>query len=154
VKQLEATPERHLVFVSYSPVHSEHQEWVYNEANVDSSKVVGTVDSRPKPTAVTQLLPGKEDLGGRAGYHAGSDLHLRRHRVRRGSSCTTQAMRIGPQMLLKVLLDMHEAAPDNHGESWRAPFAHAFRSTTDFSSMRRIGALSQSCLVKVAGKPI
>jgi hypothetical protein len=71
-----------------------------------------------------------------------------------GEACTTRAMRIGPQMLLKVLLDMHEAAPDNHGESWRAPFAHAFRSTTDFSSMRRIGALSQSCLVKVAGKPI
>jgi hypothetical protein len=40
VKQLAATPERHLVLVSYSPVHNEHQEWVYNEADVDSSKVV------------------------------------------------------------------------------------------------------------------
>jgi hypothetical protein len=40
VKQIEATSERHLVLVSYSPVHNEHQEWVYNEADVDSSKFV------------------------------------------------------------------------------------------------------------------
>lgn len=40
VKQLEATPEKHLALVSYSPVHSEHQEWAYHEADVDSSKVV------------------------------------------------------------------------------------------------------------------
>jgi hypothetical protein len=40
LQQLEATSEKHLVLVSYSPVHNEHQEWVYNEADVDGSKVV------------------------------------------------------------------------------------------------------------------
>jgi hypothetical protein len=38
--QLKETTVRHLVMVRYGPGHSLHDEWVYNEANIDSAKVV------------------------------------------------------------------------------------------------------------------
>lgn len=39
-RQLEATPGRHLVIVSYGPHHDVDWEWVYNAADVDDSKIV------------------------------------------------------------------------------------------------------------------
>lgn len=39
-QQLEATPERELVFVKYGPNHNYHQEWVYNRADIDRADVV------------------------------------------------------------------------------------------------------------------
>ncbi|MGC2108190.1 MAG: hypothetical protein WA655_01650 [Candidatus Korobacteraceae bacterium] len=38
--QLEAMPGKHLVLVQYSPQHMAAREWVYNGADIDSSKVV------------------------------------------------------------------------------------------------------------------
>jgi hypothetical protein len=38
--QLKETTVRHLVMVRYGPGHSLHNEWVYNEAVIDSAKVV------------------------------------------------------------------------------------------------------------------
>lgn len=38
--QLEAAPGKHLVLVSYSSTHSPHEEWVYNAADIDDSKIV------------------------------------------------------------------------------------------------------------------
>ena len=38
--QLDATPGQHLVIVHYSPQHVPYREWVYNGADIDSSKVV------------------------------------------------------------------------------------------------------------------
>jgi len=39
-KQLEATPGKHLVLVHYEPTHFFDQEWVYNAADIDGSKIV------------------------------------------------------------------------------------------------------------------
>ncbi len=43
-KQLGATPGKHLVIVDYSETHSVHDEWVYNGADIDGSKVLWARD--------------------------------------------------------------------------------------------------------------
>ena len=40
VEQLENTPGKHLVLVSYRPDHNGHQEWVYNRANLRRAKII------------------------------------------------------------------------------------------------------------------
>jgi len=40
LKQLKQEDGKHLIIVSYGPWHSVHNEWVYNEADIDSAKVV------------------------------------------------------------------------------------------------------------------
>src|SRR5262249_29984761 len=40
LKQLKQIEGKHLVIVSYGPQHSFHDEWVYNEADIDGAKVV------------------------------------------------------------------------------------------------------------------
>ena len=40
LQQLERENGKHLIIVNYGPAHSVHHEWVYNEANIDNSKVV------------------------------------------------------------------------------------------------------------------
>jgi hypothetical protein len=40
VRQLQATPGKHLVLVEYAPSHHPLQEWVYNAADIDHSRIV------------------------------------------------------------------------------------------------------------------
>ncbi len=40
VKKLNAIPGKHLIFVHYSANHNVHDEWVYNSADIDASKIV------------------------------------------------------------------------------------------------------------------
>jgi len=40
VKQLEDIPGKHLVIARYAPDHFADHEWVYNDANIDASKIV------------------------------------------------------------------------------------------------------------------
>jgi len=40
VKQLEDIPGKHLVIVRYAPDHFSDHEWVYNDADIDASKIV------------------------------------------------------------------------------------------------------------------
>jgi hypothetical protein len=42
--KLRDTPGRHLVFVSYSPNHPSHVDWVYNRADIDAAQVVWARD--------------------------------------------------------------------------------------------------------------
>lgn len=50
--QLLATPGKHLVMVRYEPEHEPFAEWVYNEADIDNSKIVwaremGNAENQP-----------------------------------------------------------------------------------------------------------
>jgi hypothetical protein len=38
---------QHLIVVRYGPRHSSHQEWVYNEADIDNSRVVWAREMDP-----------------------------------------------------------------------------------------------------------
>ncbi|HUI41537.1 MAG TPA: hypothetical protein VL523_06180 [Terriglobia bacterium] len=47
LKQLEATPGRHLVLARYGPRHNIYIDYMYNEADIDASKVVWARDLGP-----------------------------------------------------------------------------------------------------------
>jgi hypothetical protein len=40
LQTLESVPGKHLVVVRYAPTHDVHREWVYNAADIDSSRIV------------------------------------------------------------------------------------------------------------------
>jgi hypothetical protein len=42
--KLEATPGKHVVLVRYDESHSVHEEWVYNAADIDASKIIWARD--------------------------------------------------------------------------------------------------------------
>jgi hypothetical protein len=48
LSKLEQMPGKHLVFVRYGPTHTPDEEWVYNSADIDHSKIVwaNSIDAR------------------------------------------------------------------------------------------------------------
>ena len=46
-RELEERPGNHLVFVRYSPGHESIDEWVYNDADIDGSRVIWAQEMDP-----------------------------------------------------------------------------------------------------------
>jgi hypothetical protein len=51
LKQLQETPGKHLIVVRYSDDHNIHDEWVYNGADIDRSKVIWARELDPEQNA-------------------------------------------------------------------------------------------------------
>lgn len=59
-RRLEALPGRHLVLVGYEKGHSVHQEWVYNAADLESSRVIWARSLSPADdAALADFYPGR-----------------------------------------------------------------------------------------------
>jgi hypothetical protein len=62
-KELAATPGRLLVFVHYEPRHIFQQEWVWNRADIDASRVVFARDLGPQENQkLTSYYPDRRVL--------------------------------------------------------------------------------------------
>jgi len=62
-RQLDRLPGRQLVFVQYSPDYSIHDEWVYNQADLQQAKVVFAHDlSTERDQALLAEYPGRQAL--------------------------------------------------------------------------------------------
>ena len=49
--KLEQTPGKHLIIVRYSEDHNIHDEWVYNGADIDGSKIIWARELDPEQNA-------------------------------------------------------------------------------------------------------
>ena len=62
-QQLAEIPGQILVFVRYSPRHMFQDEWVYNEASIDSARIIWARDLGPQENdKLRALYPGREVL--------------------------------------------------------------------------------------------
>jgi hypothetical protein len=59
VAALDALAGRHLVFVRYGPRHVVHDEWVYNGADLDGSKVLFARDRGAENARLAAAYPGR-----------------------------------------------------------------------------------------------
>jgi hypothetical protein len=51
LERLGTEPGRHVVLVRYGPAHSVHEEWVYNGADIDGSRIVFAHERSPAENA-------------------------------------------------------------------------------------------------------
>jgi hypothetical protein len=58
--RLENTPGQHLVIVHYGPKHSFAREWVYNDANLDTAKVIWARDMGPENRELEQYFKNRK----------------------------------------------------------------------------------------------
>ena len=63
-RQLAEIPGQLLVFVRYSPRHIFQDEWVYNEASIDSARIIWARDLGPRKrtTSYEPYIPDREVL--------------------------------------------------------------------------------------------
>lgn len=60
-RKLDRIPGDHLVFVRYAPGHEPMDEWVYNAANIDSSRIIWASDLDPKSNEELMRFYGDRD---------------------------------------------------------------------------------------------
>jgi len=62
IQKLDRIPGNHLVLVRYQPGHEPIDEWVYNEANLDSSRVIWASDLDPRSNQELMRFYGDRDV--------------------------------------------------------------------------------------------
>jgi hypothetical protein len=58
LSELQQLSGQHLVLVRYGPDHSPHEEWVFNDADIDASKVIWARDLSGQPVERRPLGAG------------------------------------------------------------------------------------------------
>ncbi len=56
---LQHNPGRHVIFVRYTDMHSPHEEWIYNLADIDAQPVIWAQDMGAENSKLVKYYPGR-----------------------------------------------------------------------------------------------